>query len=96
MDFSTVEVIQLQSAKDSTLPHNCVCSQEQIYSSSDISLLLREVQKAQIIINKIIGMRQGLLGTRPRQRHKRGMNLTHSHSVKSYSRHMYGITKKSS
>ncbi|KAK2189215.1 hypothetical protein NP493_113g03015 [Ridgeia piscesae] len=38
-------------------------SEEQIYSSSDISLLLREVQKAQIIINKIIGMRQGLLGT---------------------------------
>ena len=41
----------------------CVCLQEQIYGSSDIGLLLREVQKAQRIINKIIGMRQGLLGT---------------------------------
>ncbi|KAI0236056.1 von Willebrand factor A domain-containing protein 3A [Lamellibrachia satsuma] len=38
-------------------------SEEQIYGSSDIGLLLREVQKAQRIINKIIGMRQGLLGT---------------------------------
>ena len=38
-------------------------SQEQIYTGTDISTLLKEVQKAQDIINKIKEMRRGLLGT---------------------------------
>ena len=44
----------------------CVCVffwQEQIYTGTDISTLLKEVQKAQDIINKIKEMRRGLLGT---------------------------------
>jgi len=38
-------------------------TQEQIYTGTDISLLLSEIQKSQDVINKIKSMRQGLLGT---------------------------------
>ena len=37
--------------------------QEQIYTGTDISILLKEIQKSQDVINKIKDMRQGLLGT---------------------------------
>ena len=46
---------------------SCTCFllwfQEQLYTGSDISSLLVEIQKAQDVINKIKEMRQGLLGT---------------------------------
>ncbi|XP_059162068.1 von Willebrand factor A domain-containing protein 3A-like [Physella acuta] len=38
-------------------------SEEQIYTSTDISLLLAEIREAQEIINKIKEMRQGMMGS---------------------------------
>lgn len=38
-------------------------NEEQIYTGDDISKLLKEVQEAQGIINKIKDMRRGLLGS---------------------------------
>lgn len=38
-------------------------NEEQIYTGDDISRLLKEVQEAQGIINKIKDMRRGLLGS---------------------------------
>ena len=37
--------------------------QEQIYTGTDISVLLKEIQKAQDVINKIKDMRQGMMGS---------------------------------
>ena len=37
--------------------------QEQIYTGTDISILLKEIQKAQDVINKIKDMRQGMMGS---------------------------------
>ncbi|XP_064617094.1 von Willebrand factor A domain-containing protein 3A-like [Liolophura sinensis] len=37
--------------------------EEQIYTSTDISLILKEIKKTQDIINKIKEMRQGMMGT---------------------------------
>ncbi|ELU05822.1 hypothetical protein CAPTEDRAFT_167235 [Capitella teleta] len=52
-------------AEDSNGNYHCyaTASEEQIYTGTDISLLLKEVQNAQTIINKIKEMRSGLLGT---------------------------------
>ena len=36
--------------------------QEQIYTGTDISLLLCEIKEAQDVINKIKEMRQGMMG----------------------------------
>nr|KAG5713595.1 hypothetical protein BaRGS_024643 [Batillaria attramentaria] len=38
-------------------------SEEQIYTGTDISVLLKEIQKAQDVINKIKEMRQGMMGS---------------------------------
>lgn len=37
--------------------------QEQIYTGTDISLVLKEIQTAQDVINKIKEMRQGMMGS---------------------------------
>ena len=37
--------------------------QEQIYTGTEISLILKEIQKAQEVINKIKEMRQGMMGS---------------------------------
>lgn len=37
--------------------------QEQIYTGTDISLLLKEIHSAQDVINKIKEMRQGMMGS---------------------------------
>lgn len=37
--------------------------QEQIYTGTDISILLKEIQRAQDVINKIKDMRQGMMGS---------------------------------
>ncbi|KAL4240557.1 Von Willebrand factor A [Mactra antiquata] len=37
--------------------------EEQIYTGTDISVLLKEIQKAQDVINKIKDMRQGMMGS---------------------------------
>lgn len=37
--------------------------EEQIYTSTDISILLKEIQRAQDVINKIKDMRQGMMGS---------------------------------
>jgi hypothetical protein len=36
---------------------------ELIYNSTDINILLKEIQKAQDILNKIKEMKQGMLGS---------------------------------
>ena len=36
--------------------------QEQIYTGTDITMLLREIKRAQDVINKIAEMRQGMMG----------------------------------
>jgi hypothetical protein len=37
--------------------------QEQIYTGTEISLILKEIQKSQEVINKIKEMRQGMMGS---------------------------------
>lgn len=40
----------------------CLSLQEQIYTGTDITTLLREIKRAQDVINKIAEMRQGMMG----------------------------------
>ena len=52
-------------AEESSGRYHCYHSscEEQIYTSTDIAVLLMEIQAAQDVLNKIKEMRQGMLGT---------------------------------
>ncbi|XP_041363576.1 von Willebrand factor A domain-containing protein 3A-like [Gigantopelta aegis] len=58
--------VTLRNLSDaSTGRYHCYAAscEEQIYTGTDISLLLKEIQKAQDVINKIKEMRRGLMGS---------------------------------